>query len=195
MSRSVQILAFDSMEVLDYAGPYEVFNVAGELSSPPEFRVSSVGVTPAPVGRGGFAVVPNFTLEDAPAADILIVPGGSGTRALLHDERVLDWLRGRAADAELLLTVCTGALLAGAAGLLDGLEATTHHGAFRELADIAPTTVVVEGRRFVRASDRIRTSAGVSAGTDLALSIVEELAGAPLRAAVEEEMEWMWDVS
>jgi transcriptional regulator GlxA family with amidase domain len=192
VTRTVQILAFDGMEVLDYAGPYEVFNVAGELSAPRAFEVSSVGVTARPVGRGGFAVVPDFTLEDAPAADILIIPGGRGTRSLMHDERVLAGVRERATDAALLLTVCTGALIAGSAGLLAGLEATTHHGAFDELAAASPTTTIVRGRRFVRSSDRIRTSAGVSAGTDLALAIVEELAGAELRAAAEAEMEWMW---
>jgi len=190
-TRTVQIVAFDGMEVLDYAGPYEVFNVAGELSDG-AFRVRSVGVTAEPVGRGGFRVVPDFTLEDAPAADILVFPGGRGTRALVHDERVTAWLRQRATDASLLLTVCTGALVAAGAGLLDELEATTHHGAFDELAAIAPSAIVRRGPRFVRASAGVRTSAGVSAGTDLALAVVEELAGAELRAAVEDEMEWMW---
>lgn len=192
MSSSVQILAFDGMEVLDYAGPYEVFNVAGELTRPSAFSVASVGVTARPVGRGGFTVVPDFTLDDAPGADILIVPGGRGTRALQRDEAVLAWLRRRAAEVSLLLTVCTGALVAASAGLLEGLEATTHHDAFDELAAASPTTTVVRGRRFVRSSDRIRTSAGVSAGTDLALAVVAELAGDEARAVVAAEMEWMW---
>lgn len=190
-TQSVQIVAFDGMEVLDYAGPYEVFNVAGEIGGG-RFSVASVGVTPAPAGRGGFRVVPDFTLESAPVADILIFPGGAGTRPLVRDERVTGWLRRQATDASLLLTVCTGALVAAGAGLLAGLKATTHHGAFDELAAIDPTTIVVRGPRFVRTSDRIRTSAGVSAGTDLSLAIVEELAGAELRAAVEDQMEWMW---
>ena len=192
MPWSVQILAFDDMEVLDYAGPYEVFNVAGELTTPHAFSVASVGVTPNPSGRGKFTIVPHFTLDNAPRADILVLPGGRGTRALQRDERLLEWLRVRTADVSLLLTVCTGALLAGSAGLLAGLPATTHHGAFDELTAASPSTAVVRGRRFVRSSDRIRTSAGVSAGTDLALAIVEELAGTPTRAAVETEMEWMW---
>lgn len=192
MPWAVQILAFDGMEVLDYAGPYEVFNVAGELTDPGAFSVASVGVTATPVGRGGFRVVPDHTLEDAPAADILIVPGGRGSRALQRDERVLAWVTERSQAASLLLTVCTGALVAAAAGLLDGLEATTHHGALDELAAASPTTTVVRGRRFVRSSDRVRTSAGVSAGVDLSLAVVEELAGADTRAAVEAQMEWMW---
>ncbi len=190
--RSVQILAFDNMEVLDYAGPYEVFNVAGELTSPAEFAVSSIGVTPRPAGRGGFAITPDHVLHDAPLGDILVIPGGAGTRTLLTDARVLDWLRDRSRHTELLLTVCTGALVAAAAGLLDGLEAITHHGALDELRKISPTTTVLRGQRFVRSSERIRTSAGVSAGVDLALDVVGELAGPDMRAAVVEEMEWMW---
>ncbi len=188
--RTVQILAFDDMEVLDYAGPYEVFNVAGELGG--GFAVASVGVSAAPRGRGGFAVVPSYTLDEAPEADIVVLPGGAGTRPLLKEPAVLDWVRARAASAELLLTVCTGALVAGAAGLLDGLEATTHHDAFAELAALAPSARVVTDRRFVRSSDRIRTSGGISAGIDLALAVVGELAGAEVRAAVESEMEWRW---
>lgn len=191
MTRQVQILAFDGMEVLDYAGPYEVFNVAGELGDG-AFTVTSVGVTALPAGRGGFAVVPAFGLDDAPPADIVVIPGGQGTRALTRDERILGWVRDRASTAELLLTVCTGALIAGAAGLLNGLPSTTHHAAYDELVAVAPATSVRRGPRFVRSSDRIRTSAGVSAGVDLALATVAELAGPTLRDAVVTEMEWGW---
>ena len=165
MTATVAILAFDGMEVLDYAGPYEVFNVAGELSGG-LFSVISVGVTATPVGRGGFAVLPSCVLEEAPGFDILVVPGGQGTRVLLQDRRLLGWLQGTADQADLVLSVCTG-LSRGAAGLLAGLPATTHHDAYSELAAVSPTTVLQPGQRFVRSSDRVRTSAGVSAGIDL----------------------------
>ena len=187
-TRTVAILAFDDMEVLDYAGPYEVFNVAGELTG--DFTVQAVGVTERPRGRGGFAVLPAYGLDDAPHADILVVPGGAGTRPLTCDARVLEFVRS--SPAELLLTVCTGALVAGAAGLLKDLRATTHHDAFEELAAISPSTTVVRDTRFVRSSDRVRTSGGISAGIDLALAVVEELAGGDVRARVETEMEWGW---
>jgi transcriptional regulator GlxA family with amidase domain len=186
--RTVAILAFDDMEVLDYAGPYEVFNVAGELTG--AFEVVSVGVTAQPRGRGGFAVVPTYTIEEAVAHDVLIVPGGAGTRPLTTDAAVLDLVR--ASQAELLVSVCTGALVLGATGLLDGLEATTHHDAYDELAALSPTTTVVRDVRYVRSSDRIRTSGGISAGIDLSLALVEELAGSQARGAVETEMEWGW---
>ena len=160
---------------LDYAGPYEVFNVAGEVTSPSAFTVASVGLTQRPVGRGGFRVIPDFTLADAPASDVLVVPGGAGSRALVGDEDSACLATERATRSELLMTVCTGALVAAAAGLLDGLEATTHHSAFDELAAISPRVSVVKGRRFVRSSDddpylrrrisRDRSRAGSRRGT------------------------------
>jgi transcriptional regulator GlxA family with amidase domain len=191
--RTVAILAFDDMEVLDYAGPYEVFNVAGEVGEGNPFRVFSVGLTGAPaVGRGGFTVQPTYSLADAPPPDVLVVPGGAGTRPLLKDEGLLAWLRERAAEVELLLSVCTGSLLLAQAGLLERRRATTHHDAFDELAAISRTTHVVRGQRFVRAAETILTSAGVSAGIDLSLHAVELLAGQETRDRTAVEMEWMW---
>lgn len=188
MRHTVAILAFDDMEVLDYAGPYEVFNLAGEVTG--DFEVVSVGVTPQPRGRGGFAVVPAYSLEEAPAPDILVLPGGAGTRTLMHDKRVLTYVR--TSPAPLLLTVCTGALVIAAAGLLQDLAATTHHDAFDELAAASPSTTVVRDRRHLRSSDRIRTSGGISAGIDMSLAVVEELAGRAARDQIEAEMEWGW---
>jgi transcriptional regulator GlxA family with amidase domain len=191
--RTVAILAFDDMEVLDFAGPYEVFNVAGELGEGHPFSVFSVGLTGAPaVGRGGFAVQPAYSLDDAPPPDLLVIPGGAGSRPLTKDERLLAWVRERAAEVELLMSVCTGALVLGAAGLLERCSATTHHDAYDELAAISPTTKVVRGQRFVRSSDTILTSAGVSAGVDLALHVVQQLAGQETKDLTVTEMEWMW---
>ena len=191
--RTVAILAFDDMEVLDFAGPYEVFNVAGELGDGNPFSVFSVGLNREPaVGRGGFAVLPTYSIEDAPPPDLLVVPGGAGTRALMKNEALLAWVRERAAEVELLLSVCTGALVLGAAGLLERKPATTHHDAFDELAAISPTIQVVRGQRFVRSDESILTSAGVSAGVDLALHVVQLLAGQETRDRTVAEMEWMW---
>jgi transcriptional regulator GlxA family with amidase domain len=194
--RTVAILAFDDMEVLDFAGPYEVFNVAGELGEGSPFSVFSVGATgvtgdPA-VGRGGFTVLPTYSLDDAPPSDLLVIPGGAGTRPLLEDARLVAWVRERAAEVELLLSVCTGALVLARAGLLERRRATTHHDAYDELAAISPTTQVVRGQRFVRSAETILTSAGVSAGVDLALHAVQLLAGQETRDRAVTEMEWMW---
>jgi len=190
-TRTVGILAFDAMEVLDFAGPYEVFNVAAEAGAP--FAVQAIGTGPGPViARGGLTVLPPVSLADAATPDILVVPGGAGTRPLLHDDAVLDWVRQAAPRAELVLSVCTGALVLAAAGVLDDTRATTHHHAFGELAALAPRVEVVAGQRFVRNSDRVWTSGGISAGIDLAQHIVGLLAGEQVKAKVIEEMEWLW---
>ncbi|MCM0619323.1 DJ-1/PfpI family protein [Nocardioides bruguierae] len=195
-TRRVAILAFPDMEVLDHAGPYEVFHVAGELAAgvgAPGFEVVSVGLRPGPVaGRGGFTVVPDHTIETLPGTDLLVVPGGAGTRPLLGDEALAAFLRERAATCEALLSVCTGALLLASAGLLAGRPALTHHTALTELAALEPTAEVVTGRRFVRTDETVWCSGGISAGIDLSLHVVETLAGRPLRDAVVEEMEWGW---
>ncbi|MCR6031511.1 DJ-1/PfpI family protein [Nocardioides sp. zg-579] len=192
-TRTVAILAFDDMEVLDFAGPYEVFNVAGELGEGRPFEVVTVGLTGEPaVGRGGFTVLPDHRLDDCPPVDVLVVPGGAGTRRLLDDEHLATFLRERYDAVELLMSVCTGSMLLARAGLLAGRPATTHHTTFEELAAIDPSVVVERGSRFVRSGERLWTSAGVSAGIDLALTVVEELAGPATRAAAAAEMEWMW---
>jgi transcriptional regulator GlxA family with amidase domain len=189
--RNVAILVFDDVEVLDFAGPHEVFNVAGDLVRPSPFYVYEVGLSGAPViARGRLVATPRCSIRDCPDPDILIIPGGMGVRPLLKDKALLDWISGQAVRCELVLSVCTGALLLAAAGILAGLRATTHHGAFDHLAKLSPSTKVVEGERFVAASDRIMTSGGVSAGIDLSLAVVERLAGAEARRVVEEEMEY-----
>lgn len=189
--RNVAILVFDDVEVLDFAGPHEVFSVAGELVRPSPFYVYEIGLSGAPViARGRLVATPRYSISDCPDPDILVIPGGTGVRPLLKDKALRDWIAAQAECCELLFSVCTGALLLAAAGLLAGLRATTHHGAFDHLAALSPTTKVVEGERFVAASDRIMTSGGVSAGIDLSLDVVERFAGAEARQVVEEEMEY-----
>ena len=191
--RTVGILAFDAMEVLDFAGPYEVFNVAGELAEGRGFHVRTIGVVPGVIeGRGGFAVQPHDTIATARTSDVLVVPGGAGSRALARDAAVVDWVRTVAGEAELVLSVCTGSLVLAAAGLLAAAPATTHHTAFDALAQLDPSVRVVTDARYVQSSERIWTSAGVSAGVDLSLRIVRLLAGDDLHDHVVEEMEWGW---
>nr|WP_229707150.1 DJ-1/PfpI family protein [Nocardioides deserti] len=192
-TRTVAILAFDDMEVLDFAGPYEVFNVAGELGEGRPFEVVTVGLTGEPaIGRGGFTVLPDHRLADCPPVDVLVVPGGAGTRALVDHEELLTFLRERYDAVELLMSVCTGSMLLARAGLLAGLPATTHHTAYDELAALDPSVVVERGPRFVHSAERLWTSAGVSAGVDLALEVVERLAGSAAREVTVAEMEWLW---
>jgi len=189
--RNVAILVFDDVEILDFAGPYEVFNVASQTTTPPAFYVYNVGISYRPaIGRGRFTVTPAYTIDDCPQPDVLIIPGGYGTRPLMKHEKLLAWLLAQSTKVEWLLSVCTGALLLAKAGLLKNCEATTHHTAFQELKDLSPTTTIVEDKRFVQTSGRIMTSGGISAGIDLSLYMIEKLVSLESRVAVVSEMEY-----
>jgi transcriptional regulator GlxA family with amidase domain len=190
--RSVAILIFPDVEVLDFCGPYEVFSVTGRDRDPKPFRVRLVAERPGPVlARNGLSVNPDHTLADCPPADLLLVPGGMGTRPLMHNAMVVEWVRSRAAESELVLSVCTGALILGKAGLLDGLAATTHHGALELLRQTAPNTEIRDDTRFVD-NGRVITSGGIAAGIDMALHVVGRLLGAEVAAETARYMEYPW---
>jgi transcriptional regulator GlxA family with amidase domain len=182
--QNVGILIFDNVEVLDFAGPYEVFSrtrlVGGvesrrsDESAP--FRVFTVAPTLAPVtATGGLRVLPDHDFSGAPPIDLLVVPGGFGTRPLLDDRPTLEWITHTAARAQRVTSVCTGALLLAKVGLLAGKRATTHWGALDLLASLDRTMKVERELRVVE--DGIVTSAGVSAGIDMSLAVVESLFG------------------
>lgn len=193
LPRNVAILVFDDVEVLDFCGPYEVFNVASETTAPSPFFVYSVALGERPISaRGRFTFTPHYSTGNCPQPAVLIIPGGAGTRPLINHPALLSWISDQAKKVELLVSVCTGALLLAAAGLLEGCEATTHHTAFDRLAQLSPTTKIVEDRRFVQSTQTILTAGGISAGIDVALHVVGKLAGTEVRNSVIEEMEYNW---
>ncbi|MEO7597720.1 MAG: DJ-1/PfpI family protein [Opitutus sp.] len=175
MKKNVAILLFDDVEVLDFAGPFEVFSVADELQEHQAFHTFTLALKPGTVRtRNGLKIVPDFTLENCPAPQVIVVPGGSGTRPLLHMPALHEWLRVKSRHADIVFSVCTGSLILARAGLLENLRATTHHTAFSELRQLAPNTEVVESERFVD-NGKIVTAAGISAGIDAALHVVGRL--------------------
>jgi transcriptional regulator GlxA family with amidase domain len=195
--RNVGILVFDGAEVLDFAGPFEVFNVAGEnnvVDGVPSFHTFLLGVTGDPiVASGGMRVAPNASLADTPALDIAIVSGGLGSERLLRDDRVLRWLKAGAAS-EIVASVCSGALVLAQAGLLTDRQATTHHTDLDRLTLIDPSITVVRDQRYVRDASggkAVVTSGGINAGIDMSLGIVRDLIGDGVDTVVE-EMEWGW---
>jgi transcriptional regulator GlxA family with amidase domain len=183
----VGILIFDNVEILDFAGPFEVFSrtrmVPGPESRRSEesapFQVFTVAKSREPItATGGLVVTPTYGFEDAPPIDLLVVPGGFGTRPLLQDEETLDWIRRTAAEARRVTSVCTGALLLGKIGLLDGKRATTHWAALDLLESVAPAATVDRVQRVIDAGDgKLVTSAGVASGIDMAFHLVEALCG------------------
>lgn len=189
MRRSVTLLLFPEVEVLDFAGPFEVFSVADELSDHTAFAVSIVAATPTIKARNGLRVVADHTLESCPHVDILIVPGGFGTRALLHQPEIIAWVRSRASSAERVMSVCTGSLVLAKAGLLDGLRITTHHQVLPMLTELAPRSTVDPTRRF-HDNGHILTAAGISAGIDCALHLVGQLRGEEMAEKTADYMEY-----
>jgi len=192
MRRNVAILIFPEVEVLDFTGPFEVFAVTDELNEGKFFHTFTVAGSPGIVrARNGLQIAPDHTFASAPAADIFVVPGGAGTRALLKQPAGLEWVREQAGQAEVVASVCTGVLVLASAGLLHGLRATTHYENFAELAALAPGTDIDQARRFTD-NGRVLTSAGISAGIDLSLHIVSRLHGTATAEKTARYMEYHW---
>ena len=195
MRKRVGILIFPAVEVLDFCGPYEVFSVARldeerrrTESSP--FEVLLVAETRDPVvATGGLRVIPDATLETCPPLDILVVPGGWGTRAEMSNQRVLKWIAERAREIETLTSVCTGAMLLGQIGLLDGRRATTHWRSLELMRQSFPS-VTVEDKLHVVEDGQVLTSAGISAGIDMALRVVARYCGEAVGRATARHMEY-----
>jgi transcriptional regulator GlxA family with amidase domain len=181
---NVGILIFDQVEVLDFAGPFEVFSrtrlIPGTESRRSEesapFRVFTVARSRSPVkATGGLQVIPHHGFEDAPRIDLLVVPGGWGTRQLMGDPEIIGWIRRTADQVRTLTSVCTGSLLLAKAGLLEGRRATTHWGALDTLESLGSGVQVERTLRVV--DDGVITSAGVASGIDMAFYVVETLFG------------------
>ena len=174
----VGILLFDDIELLDFAGPYEVFSVTAELNDYEFFKVFTITQDGKAIRTvNGLKVFPDFGFDNHPKIDILIIPGGAGTKIQMQKEEVLKWIKENHSNSMITMSVCSGARLLGKSGLLDGIECTTHHEVTENLQEIAPKAIIKKDRRFI-GSDKLFTSAGISAGIDLSLHIVEKLCGA-----------------
>lgn len=195
--KRVGILIFPQVEVLDFCGPFEVFSVtrveeAKRREQPSPFEVLLVAETLEPVtATGGLRVLPNVTLESCPPLDVLVVPGGWGTRSEMKNERLLEWVADRGRKVETLTSVCTGSMLLGQAGLLDGRHATTHWRALPWMRESFPT-VTVEEKLHVVEDGHVLTSAGISAGIDMALRVVARYHGEAVARATARNMEYRY---
>ncbi|MEO7966651.1 MAG: DJ-1/PfpI family protein [Gemmatimonadaceae bacterium] len=176
-ARIVTIVLFDDVEVLDFAGPFEVFSVCGRRHQLDPFHVFTVSERGQAIqARNGLTVTPTHSFASVPPSDIVLIPGGYGTRREMKNPVMLEWVARNGSPSELLLSVCTGALILAAAGLLDGLRATTHHLALEELRAAAPRTEVIDDARIID-NGRVVLSSGVSAGIDMSLHVVARLHG------------------
>lgn len=174
MTTNIGIFLFHEAEELDWSGPWEVLGTWAKFH-PQEVHVFTVARSPGLVRCAkGLQVQPDHTWSTAPPIDVLVYPGGQGTRAQLVDEEVLSWVRKLHASGSLMTSVCTGSLVFASAGLLDGRAATTHWAALDELSSLGSGINVQHDARFCEHPDVI-TAAGVSAGIDMALHLVARL--------------------
>jgi transcriptional regulator GlxA family with amidase domain len=178
----VAIPLYDRFTALDAVGPYDV------LSRLPGAKVTFVAAEPGPLRteNGMLAMVADAAYEDLPEPEVVVVPGGFGTRALLDDERILGWLRNAHRSTQFTTSVCTGSLLLGAAGILDGLEATTH---WMELETLERFGATPTSRRVVE-QGKVITAAGVSSGIDMALLLAARLSSNEVAEAIQLAIEY-----
>jgi len=193
-TRNVAIVIYQGVEVLDFTGPTQVFASAAQFGAKGQekaFNVYTVAKTKDPIVSHDFLnVVPNYGIADAPKPDIIVLPGGSSDN-VIKDAEWMAWVKSSAEGAENVLTVCTGAFIAGKIGLLDGLDTTTWYNAVPGLAREFPNTHVIPGRRYID-SGKIITTAGVSAGIDGSLHYVARTLGRYVADRTAEYMEYKW---
>lgn len=179
------VLLFDDAEELDFAGPWEVFTMARMKGD----RVVTIAERDQPIRAAkGLRVLPDHTLADAPPLDVLVVPGGEGTRREVENPAVLDWIKSAAANCTWVTSVCTGSYVLHAAGLVADRQVTTHWGFVDQLREQGNVTVL-ENVRYVR-DGNVVTAAGVSAGIDMSLWVVGQLYGIPHARVVQRLMEY-----
>jgi transcriptional regulator GlxA family with amidase domain len=182
---TVTILLFNGVEIIDYSGPWEIFGAAG-------FKVHTVAAGHEPIKTAfGQKVIPDWTLENCPRADILLIPGGDVSQAL-NDARLIRWIQTRSGESQYVISVCTGAFLLAKADVLDGLSATTIRHAIANLAKVAPKTKVVRDQRYVD-NGKVITTAGLSAGMDGALRVVWKILGKEKAQSTAAGLEYRWD--
>ena len=193
--KKVAILIFPGVELLDFCGPYEVLSACRldesrrrEEPSPIDVVLAAEALDPV-VCANGPRFLPDTPLADCPAPDVLLVPGGMGVRTQINNAPLIDWIRATGARVETLAGVCTGSILLGKAGLLDGKRATTHFASVKWMRDLFPA-VAVDDAQHVVTDGRILTSAGISAGIDLAFRIVAQYHGQAVAQATAQHMEY-----
>ncbi len=187
---NIGIIIFDGAEELDFVGPYEIFSIMNTLDDQKRINVFTIAEKKELVKcANNLKVMPDFSFEEAPEIDVLLIPGGDGRRKEMHNETLRDFVLKTAKTAKYTTSVCTGVFILAEAGLLDGKKATTWKGVLNELDNYEKIEMVKE--RFV-VEGNVITSAGVTAGMDMALYLVEVLFGSDARKFVAEEIEYKY---
>ena len=178
MKKTVSIFLYNDVEVLDFAGPLDVFLLANEHGDRKLFDVRTVAKTKDAVmaAYNGLSINPQYEISEVSETDILVIPGGNDISGLLADSEITQWIKNVGDSADQVLSVCSGSLLLAKSGLLEGLKATTHHSDMQELISLAPNTEIKDGVKFVD-NGKVVTSAGITTGIDMCLHVINKICG------------------
>ena len=189
--KQLGILIFDDVEVLDFAGPFEVFSVANQLSGYTLLEVHTFSQTTLPIrARNGLQVVPDHSISSLPTLDYVVLPGGDGTKKVVQNTSIIEEIKQRVLSSEWTMTVCSGSRILGKAGFLEQNPYCTHHEVYESIQELVPSALPQPDLRYIQTDDRIWTAAGISAGIDLALHLTEVTFGKELALATAKYMEY-----
>lgn len=189
--KTLGIFAFDDMEVLDFAGPFEVFSVANQLSGYKLLKIRVASTDKKTIkAKNGLMIKTDFRLSDLENLDFLVIPGGDGTKKVIQKKEVLDEIKKLTSQSTWTMSVCSGSRILGKAGFLDQKPYCTHHEVFDSMSEIVPSGVPKRDLRFVQSDQQIWTAAGISAGIDLALHLTELTFGKALAEQTAAYMEY-----
>lgn len=189
--KQLGILIFDEVEVLDFAGPFEVFSVANQLSGYKLLEVHTFSQTILPIrARNGLQVLPDHSINSVPTLDYLVLPGGDGTKKVVQNGSFIKEIKQQILSSEWTMTVCSGSRILGKAGFLEQKPYCTHHEVYESIQKMVPSALPQPDLRYVQTNDRIWTAAGISAGIDLALHLTEVTFGKELALATAKYMEY-----
>ena len=184
------IFIFENVEVLDFTGPFEIFNSANRVLNEDIFNVFTVAENSTKLNtRNSLQVIPDFSFQNCPKPDILVIPGGEGRKIEMYNKPVLEWIKSLCNDLQYLFSICTGAFILGNTGLLNGQKATTHHLSYDEFEKTFPEVNLIRNVPYVD-NGKIITSAGISTGMKASLHLLDKISGSDLGKKTAEYMEY-----
>ncbi len=192
MKKTVGIFIFDNAEVLDFAGPFEVFSVTSELNNFELFDVFTVAKTKEAIAAvNGLSVNPKYDFNDCPKIDILILAGGNGTNQAIQDQEIIDWIAKTDQKTAITMSICSGSRFLAKIGVLNNNPYCTHHQVYSDMEKLVPSGKPVTDKRYVQSNSKTYTSGGISAGIDLSFHIIEKLHGKEIINKTAKYMEYI----
>lgn len=189
--KTIGIFLFDNVEVLDFAGPFEVFSVGSQFSDSKEFKVVTFSFDgKSIIAVNGLSINPGFGISNLPQIDFLVIPGGEGSKKVVAQEELLKQLHGLIDHCEWTMTVCSGSRILACLGLLDSKPYCTHNSVYSNILQISPSAIPRPDKRYIQSDSKLYTSAGISAGIDLAFYLLEKTFGKELALETAQYMEY-----